>query len=74
MEGGTELGLTLHLGVSVLVFNAPCLLPFSAAEVFLPVGERFNIHFYVDVGIQSLSVVCSGRVSLPARHRSACTD
>lgn len=43
-------------------------------EVLLPVGECFNLHFHDDVGVQSLSAVCPGCVSLLVGHRGFHAD
>lgn len=42
----------------------------SFSEILLPAGQCFNIHFYDDVGIQSLSIIYPSGLSFPARcHR-----
>lgn len=44
------------------------------SEILLPAGQCFNIHFYDDVGIQSLSTVYPSGLSFPARCHRVHTD
>lgn len=56
------------------VQNKCFFFSFFLLEVLLSFGECLNIHLRDDVGIQSLSPVCPGCFSFPARQLCPSTD